>query len=58
MEEKIFEKFDSELQSKKELEANVSHQLEDKFNKYFLDKKIDYRNELLQSLKKKIDSLV
>ncbi len=25
---------------------------------YFLDKKIDYRNELLQSLKKKIDSLV
>jgi hypothetical protein len=32
LEEQIFEKFNTELQNKKELETNVSQKLEDKFN--------------------------
>ena len=32
MEEKIFEKFDSELSAKKEIEVKVAQYLEDKFN--------------------------
>lgn len=52
MEEKIFEKFDAELQSKKELESSVSHNLESKFNnvKVELQKESKMRYDNIENL--------
>ena len=37
MEEKIFEKFDSELSAKKDIEAKIAQYLEEKFNMMWAD---------------------
>ncbi len=52
MEEKIFEKFDAELQNKKELEANVSNQLDSRFNsvKVELQKESKTRYDNIENL--------
>ena len=48
MEEKIFEKFDSELSAKKDIEAKIAQYLEVKFNMIGVDlqnqSKIKYKN--------------
>ena len=52
MEEKIFEKFDHELQTKKDLEINVSQHLEDRFNniKFDLQKESKQRYDNIENL--------
>jgi len=52
MEEKIFEKFDYELASKREIEAKISNHLEDKFNiiKTDLQKESKTRYDSIENL--------